>query len=486
MPSPPLNTDGAARLPPPALPAANPRRWLKFILILSALTFCTYDLHRFLRSMEDRKPTLKRWLPFAAELGRDVRLYDDHPDYLYPPFFLVLLRPLTHLPLPLAAILWQLAKYASIIAIFRLCWDLLAPAMPPNSSWPKGTRSEPKTVGATDNDVPRGACPLSPPIDRRPQGADATLAKPLPPWASRMGTRLPLWCKVLSIIVAVRFVSSDLVHGNVNIFLCLLVVLSAWLLFRGRSFTAGLLVAVAACIKVTPALWVLYLLYKRQWRALLGVAVGLILALEVVPWLILTPQTNHALLARWYDHVVGSFVAEGKIYSPDINQSLAGVTNRLLGRPEWAPDEEPATLLDLPDAALKWLQRAIAVALLLGLAWTCRGPLPRADALAFAAEWSLIAPVTLALSGYTWTGHFCLLILGQTALLAHWARTGRRWSRDPAVLLAITAFSLWLITSDIITSAGRRWCSKMGLPLLAVLLIAAALAVLRRRCRRRT
>jgi hypothetical protein len=240
-------------------------------------------------------------------------------------------------------------------------------------------------------------------------------------------------------------------------------------------------VAAAAAIKLTPALWAVYLLYKRKWMASVGVIVGLILALEVVPLLVMSPATNHALLGRWYHHVVGSFVAEGKIYSPLANQSLAGVTNRLFGRAEWSPGEAPATIIDLPDSVLTWLQRAVAVALTAGLAWACRGHRSDTDALAFAAEWSLIAPVTLALSGYTWTGHFCLLVLPQAVLLAQFAWTGRRSLREPTAWLALSAFSLWFVTSDIISGDGRRWCSKMGVPLLAVLLIAAALAVLRRR-----
>jgi hypothetical protein len=292
-----------------------------------------------------------------------------------------------------------------------------------------------------------------------------------------------LWVKAASIFVSVRFVVSDLGHGNINLFIGLCVVLAAWCLWRRRRFAAGVLVAAAACVKVTPVLWAVYLLYKRQWTALLGFCIGAVVALEIVPLLVLTPHDNHTLLRRWKEHVISSFVKEGKIYSVSMNQSVAGVTNRLLGRTGWAPGAERFALAHLDDDTIKWIQRAIAAAILAALALAARGPLPRGDALAFAAEWSLLAPVTLALSGYTWTGHFCLLVLGIVALLAYFARCDRRNLDRLALALTIIAVCLFVLTTDIITPAGRKWASGMGLPLLGALFVFAALAVVRERGR---
>ena len=260
--------------------------------------------------MEDAKPTLKRWLPYAAELGQDDQLYDRHPDYLYPPFFLVLLRPLTHVSPIAAAVLWQFGKYAALVAGFMLAWSLLARAGP-----------------------------------------------------------LPLVVKVGSVIMSLRFVASDLGHGNVNLFIAFLVVLAVWLLASGRPLLCGLTVATAACIKVTPALWVAYLFYKRQWRALLGVLIGVVLALEVVPLLVASPAMNHALLGRWYTRVVHGYAAQGHVYSTRMNQSLVAVSNRLLGRSDLAPAEEPVAVVELSPRTIVWIQRAIALTFAALLAW---------------------------------------------------------------------------------------------------------------------
>ncbi|HVP10539.1 MAG TPA: glycosyltransferase family 87 protein, partial [Phycisphaerae bacterium] len=306
------------------------RRIARVLLAVILLACCAFDMYRFLDAMhdKDRMPTLKRWLPYAAELGQDDQLYQRHPDYLYPPFFLVLLKPLTFMPPWLAAAVWQLCKYAAVVAIFAISWRLLARAGP-----------------------------------------------------------LPIWCKVASVVVSVRFVDSDLSHGNVNLFICLGIVLAAWFLASGRPLAAGFLIALVAAVKITPALWAAYLLYKRQWRALAGVALGLILALELVPLTVLPPRLNHRMLTSWYQNVIGAYVAEGKIYSPDMNQSLAAVTNRLLGRTDWAPGEQRTALVNLNDATIKWIQRIVAAVLIGVLGWSCRGGLPRSDPMAFAVEW---------------------------------------------------------------------------------------------------
>lgn len=401
----------------------QPRK-LRIILLVLLAIFCIGDTAKFLRSMQKKKPTLKRWLPFAEELGTDDQLYQRHPDYLYPPFFLVLIRPLTHAPAPAAAIIWQLAKYACIFLIFAAAWDL------------------------------------------------AARAGPFPPWA-----------KVASVIICARYILSDLSHGNVNLFLAVCVTGGAWLVWNRRPLSAGLLIALAACVKVTPGLWAAWLLYKRQWRALLGVILGVIILLEVVPLAVLSPSMNHALLGQWYEHVVNSFLKDADVESMGMNQSVVAITNRLLGRAELTGGEPTITLARLQPQTLRLLQRGIAIIILAIFFWACRGPYPHASPLAFAAEWGLVAPVTLALSGYTWTGHFCLMVVAVCALLAHMAR----WpSVSKSVMrLALAGFALVLLTTDIITPAGREWASIIGLPLLSALLMGAALIALREHERRR-
>ena len=408
----------------------NGRR-ARILLALVLLGAMGIDMTRFVQAMQspDRMPTLQRWLPFAVELGSDDRLYDRHPDYKYPPLFLILLRPLTWIPPVAAAVVWQLAKYASLFVIFVVGWRLLEES------------------------------------------------RPLPPAV-----------KPLSVILSLRFIVSDLGHGNINIFICLLVVLALWALARGRPWRSGLLVALAACIKVTPALWGVYFLYQRRWRAAAGFGVGLLLGLEAIPAVALSPDVNHRLMGRWYGVVVRDFAARGHIESVGMNQSLTAVTNRLLGRGDLAPGERSVAIVDLDDGVVVWIQRAMMLAMLAVLGWTCRGPYPlEAGAtarMALVAEWSLVGCATLVLSGFTWTGHFCLLITGQIAVLAYLFRPTHGRVDRTILTVTLIAQALLVLTSDLIGPAGREWCKSVGLLLLGVLLLATAVVLVARRCRR--
>lgn len=404
------------------------RRPIWIVLAMAALAYAAVDMVKFQGAMEKRKPTLKRWLPFAAELGRDNQLYERHPDYLYPPFFLALLRPLTHVSPAGAAILWQLGKYAAIVVTFASAWGVLKRAGP-----------------------------------------------------------LPTWVELATIVVSLRFVHSDLRHGNVNLFIASLVTGAAWLFVSNRRFAAGAAIAVAACIKVTPALWVVYFAWKRQWRPVIGAAAGALVAMEFVPWLVIGPQLNHELLMRWNAHVIESFVQEGKIESIGMNQSLAAVTNRLLGGSDIGEEERRATVVDLGDRTIHWIQRGLALGLLILTGWACRGglqaaqfPLAGDTAIVAAIEWSILAPVTLALSGYTWTGHFCLLVLPFATLFAFLPRPD---SSATIRMLTILAALILVVATDVLTSRVREWTVNHGLPLLGALLVMAALVTARKRIR---
>ena len=401
-------------------------------LILGAVLLALFagDTARFLYKMADpdRMPTLKRWLPYAAELGQDDAPHERHTDYLYPPFFLVVMKPLTWIPPLVAAVVWQWTKYAALALIFVMAWRL------------------------------------------------AAAVRPLPPWL-----------KVLSVVLSLRFIHSDLSHGNINIYVCLFIVLAAWWIARGRPLAGGLVIGLAACVKLTPALWVVLLAYQRRWRALLGAGLGIVLAIEVVPLLVLSPGQNHTLILQWHEHVVTSFLKDGRISSVGMNQSMAALTNRLLGRTDLIEDEPPIHVVKLDNHTIKWVQRAIGVALLAVLAWVCRPTNPRQrgnDQQAFLLDWALVAPFTLALSGYTWTGHFCSLILGIVLLLAHLSAAAGGAAPRSARWFAVLGFGLFVVTTDLITPAGREWASRWGLPLVGAMLVAAALSVLRERLRR--
>jgi alpha-1,2-mannosyltransferase len=218
------------------------------------------------------------------------------------------------------------------------------------------------------------------------------------------------WAAPLAVLAILRPAIDELHNLNANA-LALLLAVGAWTADEeDRPWLAGALLAVAAALKVTPALLAVDWLLRRRGRALAGLAAGLA-ALALLPVLTHGPSGAIALHLGW----LGS---EG------------GASDRMWGRIENQSAWSMALALGLgkPGGALL----ALAVVLVAASArppW--RAPL-------------LLAAAPLA-TPYGWIQNFVFLLPCAAAALA----AGRRVA-VPAFLLAA---ALWIPTYDV---AGPR------------------------------
>ncbi|MEC3981167.1 glycosyltransferase 87 family protein [Amycolatopsis sp. H20-H5] len=115
-------------------------------------------------------------------------------------------------------------------------------------------------------------------------------------------------------------VRSTLGFGQINALLMVMVVLDV--LLPGRARTKGLLIGLAAAIKLTPAVFILYFLFRKDYRSAARVAAGFVAA-GAVMWLA-APVAS----AKYWTELV--FDA-GRIGGSDYvgNQSIRGVVARL-------------------------------------------------------------------------------------------------------------------------------------------------------------
>jgi hypothetical protein len=177
--------------------------------------------------------------------------------------------------------------------------------------------------------------------------------------------------------------------------------------------------ALAIACKVTPALFVAYFVWKRAWRALGGVGLGLALFFFVIPAAVLGWHANAELLSSWVDQMVTPFLVGGKVTSEHSNQSLPGLIHRLLtASPSFSiyvddvyTPTEYHNLLALGPSGAGWVVRGcMATFSAIGI-WCCRTPTrPRASA-ALAAEYALVVLGMLLFSERTWKHHGVTLVL---------------------------------------------------------------------------
>ena len=81
----------------------------------------------------------------------------------------------------------------------------------------------------------------------------------------------------IALLMCLSFFSlrNNFLLGQLHLLLLLLLTLAAWLHFQKRHFWGGVTLAVAAALKLYPGLFLIFFLFKRQWRAVTGLAVGL-------------------------------------------------------------------------------------------------------------------------------------------------------------------------------------------------------------------
>ena len=213
------------------------------------------------------------YLGGAAAIDHPGTLYsyvyaDQTPDFplpfTYPPFAAVVFYPLHLLPFALVALLWQIATMAALYGAVRISQRLIG--VPPGSGY-------------------------------------------------RVAM---LWTAITTWIEPLR---STFDYGQVNVLLMLGVL---WAVYTTRWWLSGLLVGVAAGIKLTPAISGVYFVGVRRWAAAVFSAV-VFLATVGVSALVVGDQTRYYLTDLLGDaHRVGPV-------GTSFNQSWRGGISRILG-----------------------------------------------------------------------------------------------------------------------------------------------------------
>jgi glycosyl transferase family 87/WD40 repeat protein len=90
-----------------------------------------------------------------------------------------------------------------------------------------------------------------------------------------VSTQLKMRRVALLMFLAVIPLRNNFLLGQLHIFVLLLLTLAAWLYVEDWLFVCGVVLAVAAAAKIYPALFLLFFLFKKEWRAAAGLTVGL-------------------------------------------------------------------------------------------------------------------------------------------------------------------------------------------------------------------
>jgi hypothetical protein len=284
--------------------------------------------------------------------------------------------------------------------------------------------------------------------------------------ASHQRMRIADWVIGLGFLWAFSTILADFQHGNTNTFVMFFIVLHLWAYRRGSDLGAGAALAVAICLKMTPALFVLYWLYQRNWRLVLGtIGAGLLFAL-VVPLVALGPSQAYEYTSTWVDNLILPGLIKGVPFPAHVNQSLSGMASRLFldgsgGDAFYNPDdysvygEHPVsihvTLWSLPAETVKWIIRVGQVLIVAFIAWAIGWrKLPRNDGRR-ALHYGLITLGMMLLNQRTWHHHATVILIATVAIWQAIAYGMMRRTLRACCLWAVIGVSAitWLTASDI-------------------------------------
>lgn len=101
------------------------------------------------------------------------------------------------------------------------------------------------------------------------------------PWHGN--TRLGLWRLAWIIFLGLTFqpVLDNLWHGNISAVILFCFCLCYLLLRRGKPGLAGFVLGLIVPLKLTPAIFILYFLWRRNWRLVIGAALGALVIIAV-------------------------------------------------------------------------------------------------------------------------------------------------------------------------------------------------------------
>jgi len=233
--------------------------------------------------------------------------------------------------------------------------------------------------------------------------------------------RASLTVGTLTVLLALQFVLQDLDDGGPHLILLAMLTVGIYAASRERNVLAGLWFGLSIALKITPALFVLFFIWKRRWR-LAGYTV-----LATIIWIML-PATWMGP-SNWWNHQK-EWAANAGLSLTDRhtgmaeeneqrvrNQSLRPTLMRYLitypeGHPVRRDDPGFTPVLNMPPR-MAHLVVVILTAGLIGLfTWATRTPWRGPTDLDWLRQCAALLILLLLLSPITWQQHLVWLIPG--------------------------------------------------------------------------
>lgn len=241
------------------------------------------------------------------------------------------------------------------------------------------------------------------------------LARP----AFHLHRRRAFWVATLTLLLASRYVIRDMAELGVNTALVALTWLAIYLWTHRRDFLGGMTLGLAIALKCTPAIFVGYFLWKRQWR-MFAITCAAALLFTLAPILWQGPAAYRDHMATWSANAWRGFGNEDPsvgVLGPEPLQNMAlrpALARYLMRLPAGHPGRAPHSLyfdvFNLTPAAAGRVIKAMLFVLLAGFLWWSRRAVVSRQDPRLRWEFAALAILMLLFSPITW-GQHCVAVL---------------------------------------------------------------------------
>ena len=244
-----------------------------------------------------------------------------------------------------------------------------------------------------------------------------------------------VWLFLIPSLLVIVYIWSSYHLGQPSLVL-LALMLGAFVALRAkREVSAGALIALAAAIKAFPVIAIIYLIYRRYWKAALSVVATLTFLLLILPAPFRGFERAWRDLEKWSSGMLkydAAAVAQRPMRSYTWkNQSLVSVTNRLLRHVDADAASAPHTpiYVNLADLKFRTVNAIIiSVALALGILFiTVMPQRGMRTAESDAIEFALLLLIMLMITPLSF-GYFFSWLMLPFAVITQRVLAGKGWA----------------------------------------------------------
>jgi hypothetical protein len=262
------------------------------------------------------------------------------------------------------------------------------------------------------------------------------------------------WVAALAVFLAVQFVIHDQAVLGLNTALVTLIWLSIYLWKQRHDLLAGVNLGLAIAVKCTPAIFLGYFVWKRQWRMAIYTAAAA-LFFTAAPVVRQGPASWTSHMRSWIGTAIDGISGSGFVAGEDFrdkNMALRPVLMRYLvhqpdfGRPG---DPPPLDFLDFSPAVAHWIANSVLFILVGIFLWWSFGTARARDEPRLLWELAALGVLMVLCSPITW-GQHCVALLPACYLIAALLVVRGRLPGWAMVLLSLYIFFCALLGRDLI------------------------------------